>query len=70
MSETVSGSQQHVPNLAPGSKNKPAELIAEQAEELNNQDGPEPKQKTSIISKLFAATAKRKNKAQPIEETK
>lgn len=41
----------------------------EQAEELNNQDGPEPKQKTNIISKLFA-TAKRKNKAQPIEETK
>ncbi len=69
MSETVSGSQQHAPNLASGSKEKPNELtIDQQAEEPNNQDGPEPKQKTSIISKLLAVTSKRKTKA--IEETK
>ncbi len=59
-----------MPNLVPSSKDQQAELVGEQSEEPNNQDGPEPKQKTSIFSKLFAATGKRKNKAQPIEETK
>ena len=56
-------------NLAPSSKNQPAELVGEQSEEPSNQDGPEPKQKTSIISKL-KLFSKIKTKAQPIEETK